>query len=78
MQPQPQSQERSGAEILLDRLAAKLNQHALWDTLLLIVPPFGAAIYALLMLFRGTEMDSWAIGLIVIPSMAAAMIATVF
>ena len=78
MQAQPQSQERSGAEILLDRLAAKLNQHALWDTLLLIVPPFGAAIYALLMLFRGTEMDSWAIGLIVILSVAAAMVATRF
>src|SRR5690349_12301072 len=78
MQAQPQSQERSGAEILLDRLAAKLNRHALWDTLLLIVPPFAAAIYALLMLLRGTEMDSWAIGLIVILSVAAAMVATRF
>src|ERR1043165_928959 len=78
MQAQPQSQERSGAEILLDRLAAKLNRHALWDTLLLIVPPFGAAIYALLMLLRGTEIDSWAIGLIVILSVAAAMVATRF
>ena len=78
MQSQPQSQERSGAEILLDRLAAKLNRHALWDTLLLIVPPFGAAIYALLILFRGTEMDSGAVGLIVILSVAAAMVVTRF
>lgn len=75
MQRKPQPQERSGAEILLDRLAAKLNQHALWNTLLLIVPPFGAAIYALAMLFGGGAIDPWAIAIIVVLSLAGAITA---
>ena len=76
MQATPHAQERSAAEILLDRLAVKLSQHALWDTLLLIVPPFGAAIYALAILFRGATLDTWAIGIIVMLSFAGTVGAT--
>lgn len=76
MQAMPHAQQRSGAETLLDRLAAKLNQHALWDTLLLIVPPFGAAIYGLAtLLFGGAPIDPWIIGIIVILLLAGAIIA---
>ena len=78
MPAKPESQERSGGEILLDRLAAKLSQHALWDTLLLVVPPFGAALYALAMLFRGAGMNSWAIGITAIVAIAGTLIATMF
>jgi hypothetical protein len=75
MPAKPHVQERSGAEVLLDRLAAKLTQHALWDTLLLIVPPFGAAFYAVTKLLFATAIDSWAIGTIVILSVAGAIVA---
>src|SRR5690349_18517651 len=78
MPVKPESQERSGGEILLDRLAAQLSHHALWDTLLLIVPPFGAALYVLAMLFHGAGMNSWAIGIIAIVAIAGTMIATIF
>ena len=78
MSEKPELQERSGGEILLDRLAARLSQHALWDTLLLIVPPFGAAIYALATLFRAAAMNSWTIGIIATVSIAGAMVATIF
>jgi hypothetical protein len=78
MPAKPDSQERSGGEIFLDRLAAKLSQHALWDTLLLIVPPFGVALYALAMLFRGNAMNSWAIGIFAMVAIAGTMVATIF
>jgi hypothetical protein len=78
MSAKPESQDRSGGEILLDRLATKLSRHALWDILLLIVPPFGAALYALAMLFRAAAMNSWAIGIIAIVAIAGTMVATIF
>jgi len=78
MPVKPESQERSGGEILLDRLAAQLSHHALWDALLLIVPPFGAALYVLAMLFHGAGMNSWAIGIIAIVAIVGTMIATIF
>src|ERR1044072_4804725 len=78
MSAKPESQDPSGGEILLDRLAAKLSRHALWDTLLLIVPPFGAALYALAMLFRAAATNSWAIGIIAIVPIAGTMVATIF
>lgn len=78
MSAKPESQDPSGGEILLDRLAAKLSRHALWDTLLLIVPPFGAALYALAMLFRAAATNSWAIGIIAIVPIAGTIVATIF
>ncbi|HEX7231054.1 MAG TPA: hypothetical protein VF452_11730 [Candidatus Binatia bacterium] len=78
MSAKPESHERSGGEILLDRLAGKLSHHALWDTLLLVVPPFGAALYALAMLFRGVAMNSWAIGIIAVVAVAGTMVAIIF
>ena len=78
MPAKPESQQRSGGEILLDRLAAKLSQHALWDTLLLVVPPFGAALYALAMLFHAAALNSWAIAIIAIVAIAGTMIAAIF
>jgi len=72
MQAQPHSQDRSGAEILLDRLATTLNRHALWDALLLIVPPFGAAIYTFAVLFHPAWMNLLAIMVVLITAAAAA------
>ena len=78
MQAQPHSQDRSRAEILLDRLAATLSRHALWDALLLIVPPFGAAIYTLAVLFHPAWMDSLAIMVVLITAGVAATLGTMF
>jgi hypothetical protein len=77
MQAQPHSQDRSGAEILLDRLAARLSRHALWDAVLLIVPPFGAAI-TLAVLFHPAWTDSRAIMVVLMAVAAATTLGTMF
>jgi hypothetical protein len=78
MQAPPHSQERSRAEALLDRLAARLSHHALWDTLLLILPPFAAAICVLAVLFRASVVDSLAVGVVAILFAVAGTVATIF
>lgn len=49
---------RDRPESIVGRLAARLRQHALWDSLLLFVPPLLAVIYAFFFLYRFAFVDA--------------------
>lgn len=52
MQVSTNAEVRELPENLVSRLAARLRHHALWDSLLLFVPPALACIYTVLFLYR--------------------------
>lgn len=58
MTPLSQPQDGEKPEILLRRLVAKLGHHALWDALLVFVPPALALIYMLAYLGRAAWVSS--------------------
>jgi len=58
MTPLSQPQDGEKPEILLRRLVAKLGRHALWDALLVFVPPALALIYILAYLNRAAWVSS--------------------
>jgi len=53
MQASSRPIRRQRPESLVQRLVARLRRQALWDSLLLFVPPAAALIYVLLLLFQG-------------------------
>ena len=52
MQMSARSGDRERPENLVNRLVARLSHHALWDSLLLFVPPAAALVYIVMLLFQ--------------------------
>ncbi len=61
MQVLSHSRDLDQPESLVHRLAAQLSQHVLWDSLLIFIPPAGAFIYIMTVLFRTAWLDSIAV-----------------
>ena len=52
--PSPRGADHEEPESLVRRLVARLGHHALWDSLLMFVPPAAAMIYVIALFFRAT------------------------
>jgi hypothetical protein len=50
--PSPHANDDERPESLIHRLVARLSHHALWDSLLMFVPPAAAMIYVVALFFR--------------------------
>ena len=57
MRAQYSPPDPSRPEKLVHQLAFRLGQHAFWDSLFIFLPPVGAAIYIIVMLFRAAWID---------------------
>jgi hypothetical protein len=78
MQVVTERYERETPERLVDRLAAQLRAHALWDVLLGAAPPLFAVLYVASYLYRATWIGALIFFLVILTAIGAGLMALLF
>jgi hypothetical protein len=69
--------DRATPEQLLQRLVKKFTHHALWDALLIFLPPLAAVLYCLYYLFINLWISPWATSVLSFTALAMSVLAIV-